>query len=153
MTLSQTQPQLKGKNELESLFFRVGKTHRKLAGRLMDEHDFHRGQTPLIFALSHQDGRTNSELAELLEVTPATITNMVKRMEKAGFVKRKGDPHDERVKRVWLTDQGEGKVQDLHDVVGRLQAISFGDFTEVEKEQFKHLMEKILSNMETELNS
>ena len=70
---------------LETLFFRVGKSHRKIAGRLLEQHCFHRGQTPLIFALSHEDGRTNSELAELLEVTPATITNMVKRMEKAGL--------------------------------------------------------------------
>ena len=138
---------------LESLFFRVGKTHRKLAGRLLDEHCFHRGQTPMIFALSHQDGRTNSELAELLEVTPATITNMVKRMEKAGFVQRKGDPADERVKRAWLTKQGEAKVNDLQNVVSRLETISFGNLSEQEQAQFAELMEKILSNMEEELNA
>ncbi|MFK7805094.1 MAG: MarR family winged helix-turn-helix transcriptional regulator [Anaerolineae bacterium] len=133
---------------LETLFFRVGKTHRKIASRLLEQHCFHRGQTPLIFALSHEDGRSSSELAELLEVTPATISNMVKRMEKAGFVQRKGDPTDERVKRVWLTEQGQGKVQDLHDVMMHLQQISFGNFTAEEKEQFTHLMEKILANME-----
>ena len=133
---------------LETLFFRVGKSHRKVAGRLLEQHCFHRGQTPLIFALSHEDGRTNSELAEILEVTPATITNMVKRMEKAGFVQRKKDSADERVKRVWLTKQGQGKVQDLHDVMMHLQAISFGNFTEEEKEQFSYLMEKILTNLE-----
>ena len=141
------------KTELETLFFRVGKSHRKMAGRLMEEHCFHRGQTPLIFALSHQDGRTNSELAEILEVTPATITNMVKRMEKAGFVQRQRDASDERVKRVWLTDQGKGKVQDLQDVVMRLQTISFSNFSDLEKEQFRFLMEKILSNIEQELSS
>lgn len=133
---------------LETLFFRVGKSHRKIAGRLLEAHCFHRGQTPLIFALSHEDGRTNSELAELLEVTPATITNMVKRMEKAGFVQRKKDLSDERVKRVWLTEQGQGKVQDLHDVMMHLQSVSFGNFTDEEKEQFRHLMEKILTNLE-----
>lgn len=134
--------------ELETLFFRVGKSHRKVAGRLLDEHCFHRGQTPLIFALSQEDGRSNSELAELMEVTPATITNMVKRMEKAGFVIRKGDPADERVKRVWLTEQGKGKVEDLRDVVTNLERISFGNFTDDEKDQFKKLMEKILINLE-----
>lgn len=133
---------------LETLFFRVGKSHRKIAGRLLEAHCFHRGQTPLIFALSHEDGRTNSELAELLEVTPATITNMVKRMEKAGFVQRKKDLSDERVKRVWLTEQGQGKVQDLHDVMMHLQSVSFGNFTDEEKKQFRHLMEKILTNLE-----
>ncbi len=134
--------------ELETLFFRVSKSHRKLAGRLLDAHCFHRGQTPLIFALSQEDGRSNSELADLMEVTPATITNMVKRMEKAGFVQRKRDPADERVKRVWLTSQGKGKVQDLRDVVMNLQGIAFGNFTDAEKNQFKNLMEKVLNNVE-----
>ena len=134
--------------ELETLFFRVSKSHRKLAGRLLDEHCFHRGQTPLIFALSQEDGRSNSELADLMEVTPATITNMVKRMEKAGFVQRKRDPADERIKRVWLTSQGKGKVQDLRDVVMNLQGIAFGNFTDAEKNQFKNLMEKVLNNVE-----
>lgn len=147
-----TQTTFSTQNELESLFFRVGKAHRKLAGRLLDEHAFHRGQTPLIFALCQQDGRTNSELADLLEVTPATISNMVKRMEKAGFVQRQGDPNDERVKRVWLTDAGQAKVDDLQEVVSQLQSISFCCFTLEECDQFKYLMEKILSNVEQELN-
>ena len=148
-----SQSNLSTSNELESLFFRVGKAHRKLAGRLLDQHLFHRGQMPLIFALCQQDGRTNSELAELLEVTPSTITNMVKRMEKGGFVQRKGDPKDERLKRVWLTDAGQGKVNDLHEVVDQLQSISFCCFTPEECDSFKYLMEKILSNLEQELNS
>lgn len=132
---------------LETLFFRVGKSHRKIASRLLEQHGIHRGQTPLIFALSQRDGRTNSELAELLEVTPATITNMVKRMEKAGFVQRQKDPTDERVKRIWLTEEGQGKVEGLHNVMNDLQGISFGNFTAEEKEQFRYLMEKILANL------
>ena len=48
----------------------------------------------------------HSELAARLHVQPATITKMIQRMEKAGFVERRSDPEDQRVSRVYLTDVG-----------------------------------------------
>ncbi|MEM7800951.1 MAG: hypothetical protein AAF633_17290, partial [Chloroflexota bacterium] len=61
---------------LEKLFVRTARNHHKLAGRLFERHGLHRGQPAILFALNHQDSRTNSELACHLDVTPATITNM-----------------------------------------------------------------------------
>ena len=55
---------------------------------LLESVGLYRGQPPLLFALWHQDGQTHSELAERLHVTPATITRMIQRMEKTGFLER-----------------------------------------------------------------
>ena len=132
---------------LETLLFHTTKMHRKLASRVLDEHGFHRGQPPLILALSHQDGRTLSELAEIMEVTPATISNMVKRMEKGGFLIRKQDTHDERVKRVWLTDIGRGKVTDLQATVKEMEQFTFANFTDEEQAQMSHLLQKVIHNL------
>ena len=135
----------------EALFFHAMKMHRKLASRVFEEHGFYCGQPPLMMALSHEDGRTHSQLADLMEVTPATISNMVKRMEKAGFVIRRPDPEDERRKRVWLTDLGRSKVADLRDTIAEMEQITFAQFTAEESAQFSHLMEKIIGNLTTAL--
>ena len=132
---------------LETRFFHAMKMHRKLASRVLDEHGFHRGQPPLILALSHQDGRTHSDLAELMEVTPATISNMVKRMEKAGFVTRRQDAKDERVKRVWLTDFGRSKVDDLQETMQEMEQITFKDFSAEESAQLSRLLQKVIGNL------
>jgi DNA-binding MarR family transcriptional regulator len=47
------------------------------------------------------------ELGELLDLDSGTLTPMLKRMEAAGFVKRRRDTTDERVVIVSITEEGE----------------------------------------------
>ncbi|MGD8967436.1 MAG: MarR family transcriptional regulator, partial [Anaerolineae bacterium] len=77
----------------------------------------HRGQPPVLLALWEEQGRTHSEIAEYLHVTPATVTKMLQRMEKAGFVARKPDTEDARVSRVYLTQAGREVRSDLQRVL------------------------------------
>ena len=133
---------------LEKLFIHVARTHRRVASRLFEKHGIHRGQPPLLFALGHQDGRTNAELADILAVSPATITNMVKRMEKGGFVTRKRDENDERSIRVFLTEHGQACSRELQATVDEMNAIAFDNFTEEEAAGLKNLLNKMLSNLE-----
>lgn len=133
---------------LEKLFIHVARTHRRVASRLFEKHGIHRGQPPLLFALGHQDGRTNAELAEILDVSPATITNMVKRMEKGGFVTRQRDPHDDRSIRVFLTEHGQACSRELQATVDEMNAIAFNNFTAGEAATLQNLLKKMLSNLE-----
>lgn len=132
---------------LENLFLKVGKVHRYWTGHLLEKHNIHRGQPPLLFGLKMQDGQTNSELANRMEVTPATISNMVKRMEKGGFVTRKRDPEDERVIRVYLTDRGREQQSEVENTLKIMNEIAFGNFSLAEREQFQQLLEKMMGNL------
>ena len=49
------------------------------------------------------------QLAEKIRVTPATISGMLKRMERMGLIQRVTDPEDARVTLVSLTDWGYDK--------------------------------------------
>ena len=91
---------------LEFLLGRVGKAHRYLVRQSLEESGLHRGQPLLLSALNKQDGMSHSELAERLEVAPPTITNMVKRLERHLLVERRRDESDERVSRVFITEEG-----------------------------------------------
>ena len=44
-----------------------------------------------------KDGRCQCELGEILHLRPATISVILRRMEKSGLVKRQADPNDRRV--------------------------------------------------------
>jgi DNA-binding MarR family transcriptional regulator len=73
---------------------------------LLESLGLYHGQPRMLRALWEREGQTHSELAARLHVQPATVTKMVQRMEKAGFVSRQDDPHDHRVSRVYLTEEG-----------------------------------------------
>ena len=80
-------------------------THARMYA-LVGQIGLHRGQSLVLKALWGQNGLTHSELANLLFVRPATMTNMIKRMEKIGLVERQPDKDDQRVSRVYLTEAG-----------------------------------------------
>lgn len=60
----------------------------------------------VLFALWEKDSQTVSELGETLYLDSGTLTPLLKRMEKAGLVKRTRSKEDERVVRVTLTEKG-----------------------------------------------
>lgn len=59
-----------------------------------------------IVSLWQRDGQTVGELGETLFLESSTLTPLIKRLEAAGFVRRRRDRADERVVRVTLTAQG-----------------------------------------------
>jgi DNA-binding MarR family transcriptional regulator len=54
-----------------------------------------------------------SQLAEALDVSQASATGIVDRMEQRGLIARQGDPDDRRVTRVDLTDRGRQAIERL----------------------------------------
>jgi len=112
-------------HSLDQLFFQTSKLHRDLSHASLAALGLHRGQPMLLFALLDQDGQTHSQLAEALMVTPATISRMVQRMERAGFVTRRPDAADERLSRVYLTPAGRNIDAALRDLWSHVEAVTF----------------------------
>ncbi len=83
---------------------------------LLEKLGLYRGQPRLLWFLWEREGQTHYELATRLRVQPATVTKMIQRMEKSGFVKRGADAHDERVSRVYLTDRGSAIRPEVEQV-------------------------------------
>ncbi len=75
---------------------------------LLDELGITYPQYLVLSALWETDGQTISTIADRLALEPSTITPLVKRLEKAGFLSRRRNPEDEREVKVHLTAKGKG---------------------------------------------
>ena len=53
----------------------------KRAQELYAEYDLNRAQSGILFALHQEDSMSQKELAKRLNVTPPSITSMIKKME------------------------------------------------------------------------
>lgn len=65
-----------------------------------------------LLLLRHRSGQSVKQLGESLTLDSNTLTPLIKRLEAAGFVKRRRDLDDERVVRVDITDLGEKTVDE-----------------------------------------
>lgn len=101
----------------------------------------------MLRALWEQEGLTQTELAKRLHVQPATVTKMLKRMEKAGFVNRRPDPEDQRVSRVFLTKAGHDIQSDLQHVWRTLEAEAFAGFTLEERVLLRRMFLQVRENL------
>jgi MarR family transcriptional regulator, organic hydroperoxide resistance regulator len=82
----------------------------RLSGRhfraQMESVGLHRGQGFLLLHLLHNNGIPQRDLAQAMNIRPASISCMLQRMEKEGWVKRMRDPDDQRVVRVFASEKG-----------------------------------------------
>jgi len=110
----------------------------------------HRGQQFVLRSLWVQEGLTHSELAEQLHIQPATISNALKRMEKAGFVERRPDAKDQRVSRVYLTDAGRNIREAVEEAWNALEEQAFAGFSPAERDQLRGFILRVLENLDRE---
>ena len=140
-------PQKRVSESIDFLLAQVCRLHFSRARTLLEEFGLFRGQPPLLFALWEEEGRTHSELAEHLHVQPATITKMIKRMERTGFVERSQDAEDQRVSRVYLTDAGRNIRDAVEGVLRELEEQTFAGFSSEERALLDQFLLRIRNNL------
>jgi len=87
-------------------------------------------QAGLLFLLaSRDDPATVGDIAKGLQVAPAAVTNLSKRMEAAHLIERVDDAADGRITRVRLTAQGQDASRQAHAVLQDLNARLTAGFT------------------------
>lgn len=69
--------------------------------------DFKPWQAGILFIMEEEGNLSQRELAEKMNVTPASITNSIQKMEKAGYIMRCPDPKDQRVMRLYMTEKSK----------------------------------------------
>jgi DNA-binding MarR family transcriptional regulator len=74
--------------------------------RLLDPLGLTYTQYLVMLALWEQDGQSMGGIGDDLKLDTNTLTPLIKRLEKAGHVRRERDATDERIVRVSLTESG-----------------------------------------------
>ena len=128
---------------LGRLLGRVCRLQRGVMHAVWDEVGLYRGQPFLLAVLWDQEGITHSELARRMHVSPATVTNMIKRMEKAGFVERRPDSHDQRVSHVFLTGAGRAIRERVDGQWQEIEERVFSSFSDDEQAMLRALLERV----------
>jgi MarR family transcriptional regulator, transcriptional regulator for hemolysin len=75
-----------------------------------------RAQWAVLARLESNEGLKQSELAEILDLQPITLTRLVDRLCANGLIERRADPGDRRVKRLYLTAQARPLMDRLADL-------------------------------------
>ena len=130
---------------------RFGRLIRMYYSRIQSqlaEVGLYRGQPPILMLLYKNDSMSQKEMARALNLSPATMTVTLKRMEKAGLVLREMDEHDQRILRVHLSEKGREMCETGESRIGVVTAELLEGFTLEEQQQLNEYLGRIARNME-----
>ena len=138
----------KHSDSLDFLLANISHLHRTRAHQLFEALGLYRGQPPVLLALWEHEGLTQTELAARLQNTPATVTVMLQRMEKAGFIQRQPDEQDQRVTRVYLTEAGRAVKSQVEAIWKQMEADAFAGLSEAERAQLREFLLRVRDNLQ-----
>jgi DNA-binding MarR family transcriptional regulator len=72
-----------------------------------------RAQWIVLFRLRQQEGLSQVDLADVLELQPISLVRLLDRLVEHGLLERRHDPKDRRANRLFLTASGRQLVDDL----------------------------------------
>ena len=104
-------PQLQLDNQLCFLFHRISRDLTAAYRPLLADLGLTYPQYLVMLVLWEQDGQSVGSIGERLSLDSATLSPLLRRMERAGLVDRVRDAEDERRVTIHLTDDGRAMEQ------------------------------------------
>jgi DNA-binding MarR family transcriptional regulator len=134
----------------DSIGFLINDTAR-LFRRTFDGNIRELGMTSLqwraVARLNLEPGMRQSELADLLEVEPITLSRMIDRLAESGMVCRKPDPNDRRAWNLYLSDKAQPLMEQLQQEADHVQELALTGLDKQERAQLAQLVERVRTNL------
>ncbi len=132
------------------LITKIKQIQGRVFEQLLQQHQidqFNGAQGRILHVLWKEDNISISDLASQTGLAKTTLTSMLDRLEKAGYLTRIFDKEDRRKINIKLTQESR-VMKDQYDLVSEhMNEIFYEGFTESEIMEFEKYLERILSNL------
>ena len=91
----------------------VARMLRTFADQKARQFGISRAQWIVLMRLDRSEGLKQSELAEILDLQPISLTRLLDRLAENGLIERRPDPHDRRANRLYLTSAARPLLKQL----------------------------------------
>lgn len=100
----------------------VARMLRTYADQKAAQFGITRAQWVVLVRLDRSEGLKQSELAEVLDLQPISLTRLLDKLAECGLIERRADPVDRRAKRLFLTPAARPLLEKLGDLGEDLMA-------------------------------
>jgi DNA-binding MarR family transcriptional regulator len=98
--------------------------------------------------LQHNEGISQSRLAELTDTDPMTLVRLLDRMAADGLIERRVDPADGRAHCLYLSPGADSVLAQIWRHADRSRAESFAGLSAADRAQLVQLMQRVHANLD-----
>jgi MarR family transcriptional regulator for hemolysin len=106
-------PQQPTTREIAVNLMDVARMLRTYADQRARQFGISRAQWVVLIRLDRSEGLKQSELAEILDLQPISLTRLLDRLAENGLIERRADPNDRRANRLYLTPAARPLIEQL----------------------------------------
>jgi MarR family transcriptional regulator, transcriptional regulator for hemolysin len=155
-------PQVRSRRELAFAINDVARLLRTNADQKAAQFGMTRAKWAVLARLDRAEGLKQTELAEMLDLQPITLTRLLDGLADNGLIERRADPDDRRAKRLFLTPAARPLLERLTELGEDLMATALaglepseiaallGSLTAV-KENLRRAVQKKHADKQTDL--
>src|SRR5581483_4488245 len=112
-----------------------------------------RAQWAVLAKVERNEGMTQTELAEQMEMQPITLTRLIDKLCESDWIERRGDASDRRVNRLYLLKPGRALLGRLSGLRSELTATALDGIHPADAHQLLAQLEQIKENVRNAIQS
>ena len=128
----------------------------RISERILKQHniEINSAQGRIMFALWQKDGISINELAKKTQLKKSTLTSMLDRLERMGYIRRQRSKEDRRKILIKRTEKDRTMEKKYVEVSEEMTRLFYNGFSRSQIDRFENDLEQILDNLtEFEANS
>lgn len=129
----------------------VGRLLRVLYDRQMASIGLTRSQWLLLTYLYFKDGINQTELASLMDMEKAPLSRLLDRMEIKGWIIRKNETKDRRIKNIYLSESVKPFVSSLREKAAKYRKDSLSILSDKELSKLRDLLQVLKKDLTSKL--
>lgn len=112
------------------------------------EHDLTKGQYLYLVRICENPGTIQEKLAEMIKVDRTTAARAIKKLEINGFIEKKEDKHNKKIKKLFPTEKGKNVYPFIKRENDYSNTVALEGFSEREVVTISDLLQRVRKNVE-----
>ncbi|HWJ79205.1 MAG TPA: MarR family transcriptional regulator [Niallia sp.] len=114
------------------------------------EFDLTKGQYLYLVRICENPGIIQEKIAEMIKVDRTTAARAIKKLEMNGFIEKKEDEHNKKIKKLFPTEKGNMIYPYIRKENDYSNQVALEGFSEQEIELIYHLLQRVRRNIEVD---
>ncbi|MBW0764900.1 MULTISPECIES: MarR family winged helix-turn-helix transcriptional regulator [Mammaliicoccus] len=102
--------------DFKTKLLRVNANFKFLCAHVANENGYSLNFCNLLYVISENEGMTLAELAESVDMDKGNLSRLLNQQIQSGYVEKKIDAIDNRKIRVYITDTGQSKINEISQI-------------------------------------
>ena len=145
-------PQFPQSREIAVSVIDVARMLKTYADQRARQFGISRAQWTVLIRLDRCEGLNQSELAEILDLQPISLTRLLDRLAANGLIERRPDPNDRRANRLYLTPAARPLIEELSHLGEDMMTTVLEGIDDASREQLLRELGVMKDNLRAAIN-